>query len=132
MDKKLLTPEEKILKQEQRLAKKQERNKALFEKAYSEALKDQTLPEFRIVDNILLIKRFSKSKFNNLKKSFKTALINQINNYTFEDLCEDWNGYFQVDTRSANPSEIIRFYFYHKYGIDFLSLKINYKIVDNF
>jgi hypothetical protein len=128
----MLTPEEKILKQEQRLKRKQERNKLLLEKAYLEALKDPSLPEFRIKDGVILIKRISNNKLQQYKKIWLKELKEQIKEFTFENLCEYWNEPFSVSIRSYNPHDLILQYFYHKWGIDLIFPTTPYKIVDKF
>jgi hypothetical protein len=126
----MLTPEEKILKQEQRLKRKQERDRDLFEYAYSQALKDNSLPEFRIVNETLLIKRFSNKKLQQYKKIWLKELKSQVESITIEMLCEYWNDPFGVGIREYNPHDLIVQYFYHKYQVDLMNMK--YIIVDKF
>jgi len=125
-----LTAEEKLKRKETKEKNRIEREKANFLSTYNTALADKSLPEFRIVNNVLYIKRFTDEELNRIKTIWLNDINNQIKKYTFEDLCSDRMGYFEVNARDYNPAEIIRFYFYN-YHVDFYELKIEYKIVDN-
>ena len=129
MDKHILSKEEKQLLKEQR---RKERFQKELDKAYEFALKDNSLPEFRIKDGVILIKRISDNKLQQYKKQWLSDLKEQIERFTFEDLCEVWNEPFETNIRKYNPHDLIIQYFYHKHEIDLYDAKIPYKIVDNF
>jgi hypothetical protein len=128
----ILTPEEKQIRIELKEKRKKEAFQKRFNVAYEEALKEPSLPEFRIKDGILLIKRISDKKLQEYKKIWLKELKKQVKEYTFEMLCEEWNGPFSVSIRDYNPHDLVIQYFYHKHGVDLTWPKINYQIVDKF
>ena len=135
MEKKILTPEEKQIKLELREKRKKEQFQKRFDVAYEAALKEPSLPEFRIKDEVILIKRISENKLQEYKNIWLKELQKQIEEFTFEDLCEYWNEPFSVGIRSYNPHDLIVQYFYHKQGVDLIMFPLSpmkYKIVDNF
>jgi hypothetical protein len=119
--------ENKQLTKEER---KQQAVKKRFEIAYEAALKEKSLPEFRIKDDVILIKRISNKKLQQYKKIWLKELKSQVESITLEQLCEYWNDLFCVGIREYNPHDLIVQYFYHKQMVD-LS-KFQYKLVDNF
>lgn len=123
----MLSLEKKKNNKEMRIKRRTEREKEIFESAYAQALKDPSLPSFRIKDNIMFIRIFSSSKFNKIKRVWKNKINNQINNYSFESLCDTWNEPFFVGIRNYNPHDQIIQYFYHKHQIDLMEMK--YEIV---
>jgi len=122
----MLSPEQKEIREQHKLKREKDR----FEIAYTEALKNPSLPEFKMKDNVIIIKRLSNTKFNNIKKLWKKEINKQIDEYTFERLCEEWNEPFCVGLRSYNPHDLIVQYFYHKHQIDLMDVK--YQIIDKF
>ena len=129
---KMLSPEEKQLKLELKEKRKKEAFQKRFDVAYEAALKEPSLPEFRIKDGVLLIKRISDNKLQEYKKIWLKELKRQVEEYTFEMLCEEWNGPFYVGLRSYNPHDLVIQYFYHKHQVDLTWPKIKYEIVDKF
>lgn len=124
---KMLSEKEKLRQEKRKLKEKKQ-----FNEAYAMALLDKDLPKFRIKNGVILIKRISKTQLETYKKEWKKEILNQINNFTFENLCECWNEPFEVNIRNYNPHDLILQYFYHKHGIDLLFPLMPYKIVDSF
>jgi hypothetical protein len=110
--------------------KKEQKEKEQFEKAYLKALSDKNLFPFKIKDNTIFIKRISDNQMKKYKLIWKKEIVEQINNFTLEKLCEAWNEPFCVGIRDYNPVDAIIQYFYHQHGIDLYSKKIKYEIVD--
>ena len=132
MDKKQLTPEEKRIKSELKEKRQKEKFLKSLNEAYTVALKDDSLPEFRIKDGVILIKRLSDNELQQLKSKWLEELKQQIDNFTFEDLCEVMNEPFETNIREYNPLDRIRLYFYHKHQVDLFHPQVPHKIVDNF
>jgi len=124
---KILSEKEKI-KEEKRKLKEKRR----FDKAYSIALTNKDLPQFRVENDVMLIKRLSQAKLNKYKKIWRKQILEQIKEFTVENLYECWNEPFYVNIRQYNPHDIILQYFYWKHGIDLLHPLMPYKIVDSF
>jgi hypothetical protein len=117
-------------KEELKEKRKQEAAKKRFEIGYEAALKEKSLPEFRIKDEVILIKRMSDKKLQQYKKIWLKELKSQVESITLEQLCEYWNDPFCVGIREYNPHDLIVQYFYHKQMVDIS--KFQYKLVDNF